>query len=499
MDESLFTDEPVPQENLFTDEPMPEPKTAMGFIKNIGSDIKDMAKGGLDLGYRAARSAATYPFEQMSGVPFQDTNAAKELGPVITGLPGALIDEGKRVGAGELLTGNFGEAANKFGNAVYDKPVTTALDVLPAIGSAGKALGFGGKVARGTEMAAKAGSMADDVARMASETPTTSVPLGNTFQETVKNLGQKLPTEIKQPLKEVGQLLESKYSQIAKKPGWADTVGSYANEHAQNMALKTAGASPAQIRKIGIDESRALADRMLEKGMVSGKVGPQGMEKMVSEAHSTAGSTIGGIRKIASKRGAVHNMDDVVTRIQSNLDKKYTEGIDSSQKGIYMKALAELKKTEPTAEAVSKKITELFQKARGLDRLKQPSGAIADVARELRTLNEDLMHKFLSPKELETYQSALDEFGAMTQIKEFVKRRNSMEAGGRLGPGAGISRMMAQKFLDSIGYRAEAQIAKKISKWVSENPEAASSPKAIFQKYIDEAVEAMDEMGEASQ
>lgn len=487
-------------------------KSVGGFVKNIGSDVINTAKGVGNL----AVNLAKHPIDTPIAV-------AKHL-------PGALIEEGKRIGLGGeggLLNKEFPyihpiDATQKFGGAFYDKPLTTALDVLPAIGTAGKALGIGGEAAKGAEIAGEAGNLAEDFSRMANKAPRPielpgeasqilkepitpppgvaeqAIPTGSTFQETVSNLKNKIPGEVKEPLKQVGDYLNSKYGQIAQKPGWGQTLGSYANEHAQNMALKTAGFSPAQIRKIGIPESRALGDLMLERGMVSGKVGPQGLERMVNEAHGVAGNTIGGIRKIATQRGAIHDMDQVVNAIKTKLDPVYTQGLKAGEKGSYMKALAELKRTEPTADAVSKKISELFSESKKMDRLKQPSGATADVARELRDINEGLIKKKLSPKEIDTYEKSLDEYGAMTQIKEGLKRRNSMEAGGRLGPGAGLSRMMIQKFLDSVGYRTEAQIAKKLSGWIKEHPEAASSPKALFQKYIDEAAEAVDEMGDVN-
>lgn len=514
--EGFVIDEDIaPPAGFQLDEPAPG-RSVGGFARNVGSDVVNTAKGLGSL----AKGLVTAPVDTAIGVA--------------THLPGAIVDEGKRLGIGELLTGHPVNAAQKFGGALYDKPMTTILDVLPAAGAVAKGLGIGGKVARGAELAAEAGDvavdaarmgggMADDVARVAAgapkpinlppeaaqilkEAPTgapaaagaaESVPLGATFQDTVANLGRQVPDAVKQPMAQVRDFWSQKYGAAAKKPGLATKIADYAEEHSRNMTTKASGASYGQLRKIGEEDMQSLQDLMLDRGIISPKVGPIGAKKMVEEFHAAAGDSIGNFRKAAAERGGVHDMDSVVSQIRSKLDDKYTSGMYSGQKGTYAKAINELKKLDGNPAAVSEKITELFKEARRADPLREPSGPLADVARQLRAQNEGLIQKTLSPAEFKAYQAALDEYGAMTQIREFMKRKNFRDASGRLGPGSGVFRQGVQSFFDMIGYRGQAQVMKKFADWLRSNPEAASNPKAMFQKYIDEAAEAVDDVMDA--
>lgn len=496
-----------------------EPKSISGFAKNAASNAWDTFDSMGKLG------------EQMI------LNTGPTAKALVKGFPGAIADEAKRIGVygpeGQVNT-EFPfihpiQGAKTFLKALYDKPVSTTLDVLPAAGVAGKAMGFG-KSAQGAEMAghaARAGeaggavaSMADDAMRMAQKAPNPlnlpdeaaqilkqstpppvastaeSVPLGASFTETVQNLGKRIPADVKQPIAQVTDFLSNKYAQTAKKPGWAETMGTYAEENARNMATKAAGATSGQLKKIGEEGTKALQDLMLDRGIISPKVGPIGAKNMVTSFREKAGKIIGGIRKSATERGAVHNMDNVAERIKATLDDKYLKGMYSGNKGSYMKSLAELKKLKGTPDEIADKITEFFTEARRQDPLRQPSGPMADVARELRALNEDLIKKHLTPAEASAYEAALSEYGSMKQIGEFFKVRGYKDAAGRLGPGSGIFRQAVQGFMDMIGYRGQAQIQKKFADWIRRNPEMASDPKAIFQKYIDEAVEAVDDIAD---
>ncbi len=382
-------------------------------------------------------------------------------------------------------------------------PESQVYDVVNKIGDQG--FTKGGEFLTRQEASALAGGTRGEAASLRAaghlkETPVAPPPptgpsVEGVTDDVLSHLGNKAKEAVKGPMDEVGDFLSQKYGKVAQRSGWPETVSNYAKEHARNMTLKTLGASPGQIRKIGQANAEALADMALERGIVSPSVGSIGAKQMIEKSAEQAGNVVGNIRKVATQRGAIHDMDQVINEIKSNLDPVYQSPLKSGEKKLYSRALAELQNTDPTADSVSKKVTELFSEAKKQDKLKQPSGAIADVARQLRNINDKLIHQKLSPKEAETYQKALHEYGAMTQMKEFVKRRNSMDAGGRLGPGSGISRMMLQKFLDSVGYRTEARIANKFSDWISKNPQAASSPKAMLGHYADEAVEALDEMG----
>lgn len=464
-----------------------EPKSVMGAVKNLGTDVKDTLTGLGNLG----KGLVTHPIDTALSV--------------VSNIPRAIVDEGKRIGVGELITGHPINAAEKFGNALYEKPMTTVLDVLPVAGAAGKFM-RGSKAAPAAEAVSKAVPLAEDAASVAKKVApavdNVSGPVGNVgnvVDNVIGSVTQKAKTAIKGPLDEVGDFLSSRYAKISQRPKWADTIADYAEQNARNMATKSSSASYGQLRKLGEETTRELQDIMLDRGIVSPKVGPIGAKKMVKGFQTTAGKTIGESREIAAKRGGIHNMPEVVDQIRSKLDQKYKSGMYSGQKGSYKKSLDELSKLNGTPDEVAKKISEMFRESKRQDPLKQPSGPLADVARELRTANEGLIKSKLSPEEALAYQNALNEYGAMTQIYEFYKRGDFRDASGRLGPGAGLTRQAIQSFFDMIGYRGQAQISKKFAEWIRKNPEAASNPSAMFEKYIDEAVEAIDDIGDIGQ
>ena len=543
MNEALFTDEPLPKQDLFTDEPSPE-KSVGGFVKNIGSDIVGTAKG---LGNLAVQTLQ-HPID----TPIQ----------VLSNLPKSIVEEGKRIGAGELLTGHPINAMNKFGNAMYEKPLTTTLDVLPAIGAAGKLL----KGMRGAEGATMAGEAAtslgddalragnsiyDDIARvapeaqpplqmpgeainilkespgsfpyiqnittkpppplqtldkasnifkepiptvnMAGEAATQSVPTGSTFQETVQNLKNKIPSEIKKPLDQVQEYLTGKYGQMASKPGIAQSLGDYFTRKAQGMRLKEMGASPMQIRKLvdryGEDKLLALSDIAKEKGITNPMMGYK-VGKRIEELSDTSGKTIGGLRKIATQRGAVHNMDNFVQRIRSQLEPVYKSGMRSGEKNSFNKALAELKKTNPTPDAIAKKITEMNRYA-SENKMVQTGGAYTDVANAASKLNNELISKVLSPKELEAYHTALTDFGAAEAFKKFYGYKVGRELAGRTGP-SGIW----NKFMDVAGNKFIERGSERLGQILKTNPEMIKNPRALLKEVIDQISGTIDEVGE---
>jgi hypothetical protein len=155
-DDDLFTDAPAPAGgDLFTDEPAPTPKSLGGFGRNVVEDVKGNVKGLGDL----AEGLTQHPVDTVKRIP------------------GALINEGKRIGLGELLTGHPINAAGKLVDAAYNKPLSTFLDVAPAIGAAGKALGIGGAAAEGADAAAtaaRAAKVAEEAAPAAEAAETVS-------------------------------------------------------------------------------------------------------------------------------------------------------------------------------------------------------------------------------------------------------------------------------------------------------------------------------------
>lgn len=504
-----------------------------GFLSNAAEDVKGNVVGLGNL----AKGLVTHPIDTISSIPH------------------GLLEEGKRIGVGELLTGHPINAVAKLGSAIYEKPLSTGLD-LSAIYGAGSGLvnamrggaEAGALAEAGTKAAQTAGegvaktatpslesaervtgaapeplAMPQEASNILKEPISRPEPIPThtpapgpastatgAAQDTLGTLTQKIPADLKNRAQELEQVLTNKYGQIAKRPGLANTLADYAEQHGQNVYAKDIGLSPAQVRKIGIDKTRDLVNYAEQNGLVGPGVGHLGRETIIPQRLEEAGGAVGGFRKMAADRGAVHNVDDLIGQIRSKLDSKYlgkvnlgdlgeVGGMNSGEANAYKQALAEVKRSGGRADQMAQTATKLFSESRKLDKLKQPSGAAADVARIVRQANDNLIGSTLTPEESALYQHALEDYGALTQLNQGVIRRGSTELGGRLGPGSGISRMMVQKFLDSVGYRVEGKVMTKLAKFLRSNPDIVQTPKNLFRHLVDEYAEATDELGETPQ
>ena len=119
-------------------------KSVAGFAGNLGSDImntgKSLASAGVSLTKNLIDPANIN--ESITSGSLQPTkDKLSEDWQGLKSIPGALMDEGKRIGGDELLKGNFGAAANKLGNAFYDKPISTAADFSPFMGGPAEEVG----------------------------------------------------------------------------------------------------------------------------------------------------------------------------------------------------------------------------------------------------------------------------------------------------------------------------------------------------------------------
>lgn len=443
-----------------------EPKSIGGFAKNAIQDVKDT---GVGLGH-LARNFVAHPV---------DTTVE-----TVKNVPGALIEEGKRIGAGELLTGHPIKAGEKFLEAGYEKPLTTAFDVM---GAEGALKGGMGLLKNGLRVGAE---IAPEVAKAAE---TTAAP--SSLGEIGSKIKNAVPKEAVAPLEEVKNYVSSKYGKMAEKPGWSDTLAEYLTRHSQNMSLKNLGASPYQFQQLGAEPARALGKFALEKDITSPFVGEIGMEQKVAKIADEAGSKIGAARKLADSRGGAHDINHVIETVRNELDPIYLKGIESGQKGSYMKALDELKRANPTHEGLAGAVTKLNSSATSAKRLKQADSAISDVANRVSRYNNESISKFLKPSEVEEYHNALKEYGASKKINQFLARKESREATGRMGPGGGL-RHLSQNFLDSIGYKAQARIAQRLADFVKKNPESAKDLPGLFKEYVHQAEDIVGEAGD---
>lgn len=436
-----------------------EEKSVSGFIHNVGEDAYDTLKGIASIG----KGLMTHPVDTAVNV--------------VTGIPKGIINEGKRIGVGELLTGHPINALEKFGEAAYEKPLTTAMDVLPAVGAAKKMFGGAKAVETASEAsqaAAKAGEAVKDV------------PLGSTFQETVSNLKNKIPDE-------VSTYLESKYGKATGTPGVVENFGRALEKKGLGMRIKEIGGTPGQVRQLRdrfgekvVDDLANLAE---EKGITKGFFNFQ-TGNAIENLKGQSGKTIGAIRDIASKRGAIHNPNELVSKIKAELDPVYLSGSGSSQKGAYMKALQDIEKSGSSASDLAKTITDknaLIKK----NRMMQPIGAPTEVYNTASRLNNELISKFLTPEEAELYKESLRDFSASRVFDKMYGFTYGRDMAGRSvgGPWAPMN------FIKDVGGRKIMEkVFTKIGRTMQKEPGKFRNPMALTHDVLDAVDESLDEI-----
>lgn len=195
-----------------------EPKSLGGFAQNAVQDVKDQA-GTIG---RGVASMAQHPIDT-------SVNMLEQA-------PGALLNEGKRLGAGELLTGHPINAVKQLGQAVYDKPVTTGLELAPMVAPAARALGLteGAAPAAGEIAAAEKAIPAVEEAATAPKAPPAIEPEAPAAAAgPAPEAAGGLPKAIADPLAEVRDFVTKKYGQAAANPAWPQRVAQYLQEESQ--------------------------------------------------------------------------------------------------------------------------------------------------------------------------------------------------------------------------------------------------------------------------
>lgn len=476
------------------------------FTSNVVDDALGIGKGTLEAGSTL--------FNAGMGIKPQETG--QRMIDMAKGLPGAIIDEGKRIGAGELITGNPIEAAKKFGQAAYEKPLTTAMDVLPLAG-AFKA----GKVANVSSVADDAvrgaSSSVDDVARLAPEAPGAinlgdeaaqilkepiapkSAPSqGSHFQDTVSNLKNSIPVEAQEPIKQVEKFLSKKYQRLADNPSAVENIGDMMERKAQSLKFKEVGANPGQIRALyrggmSEDQIRGLSDWMDDKGITE-PIRGYTIGKRINKIAEESGRVTGGIRKIATQRGATHDPNTLVQKIRAELDQKYLGGGSASgEKGAYIKALKDIEKAPPTAEGIAEAATALNKYANA-NKMTQPKGARTDVANVASRINNGLIEKVLSPAEIETYSAARSDFGASQIANKFYANRIGRELSGRSSGIGGLWGEAKNFVADAGGNKLFEKSFSKIGKKLKANPSMAKNFGTLSEEVLNDVLSALDEV-----
>lgn len=438
------------------------PKSLAGFGQNLVQDVKDTGAG---LG-KLAQGIVEHPVDTATNV--------------VKGLPSSIVSEGKRVGLGELLTGHPINAVEKLGNAFYDKPLTTGLEVAPVAGEAAEALGIGGKAGEAGKLASQAGNVAEKALPEAADESllgkiAKNVPTGQPGLPDAQKAIQKA--------KEVGDYIGKRYESFAKQPGRAADIADYIQEKSQMMANQQLGATPLQARQVGHEGMRAIGQYAIDQDIVTPTNGIKGMMARNKELLNAAGDKLSALRKEADGlRDPTQVPVDVLQEVKNRLDPKYTRGAFSGQGGEYQKALEELEDAKPTFEGTSEAATKLNHRANEAARLNQPHGPFTDVANIASEINNERIKALLGPQKAAEYEQALREYGVNKKISSMLERKAAGEVK-RLGPGS-VTRELTQKFMDEIGYKVGARAANKTATAVLKNPSVGKSLPSLFKDFI---------------
>jgi hypothetical protein len=468
-----------------------EEKTFGGAAENLWEDTKTNVKG---LG-TLAEGLVEHPI---------DTTVS-----VAKNLPGAIIDEGKRLGVGELITGHPIKAGEKFVDAAYDKPLTTAMSVFPAAGAIGKGVGAGMKAMRGAGAAEAALDAATVAAKTAvKEAPATlgvddliSVPKGavpksatmEAAEEFAKNPPKSPPAPVPpvDPLAEVKNFVTQKYGKAAETPGLVQNLGTTLENKARGMRLKEIGSTPGQVRtlrdRFGETAVNELADLAETKGVTKGFFNWQ-TGKEIKRLNETSGRQIGAIRDIAKTRGAVHEPNQLIQAIRAELDPVYLKGTGSSQKGVYMKALEDIKNSPQDVVSLADTISEKNRFVKK-NKMTQPLGATTDVLNKASKFNNDLIRKHLNPKELALYEESLKDFSAAKVFDKMYGFTYGRDMAGRSGPASPIN------FVKDVGGRKIMEkVYSKMGKSMQKSPGDYGNPMKLSADVLDAIDEALDEV-----
>lgn len=513
------------------------------FLGNTWEDVKGNVKGVGQL----AKAAVAPVVELAKGNPREALN---KFGEVVSSVPAGIIQEGKRIGAGELLTGHPINAAKKFGGAVYDKPVSTALDVAALFGlgkGAAGALGKAGEVGELGEAATKAampieeaGEAATKVAPAVEEATRVAQPAGEPVnlppeaQDVLKKVATNLPptgepsegtpppAAAAEPFaqtaertaqdalgkaQEVKNYISRGYEGFAKKPGGVAQVADYVQGKSQMAANQQMGFTPGQLRKLGEtpaaahEAARAIGQYGIDSGIVDVTNGVPGMIQKNASLLKETGGALKQFREAADKAN-VYQPDELLSAVRQRLDQKYLRGVTAenptprgvhgSESAGYKKALQDLEDAPATHVGAAEVATKLNKDATAANQINQPHNAFTDVANAISDINNERINQILGPEKAAKYEQALREFGVNKKISAALKFKSAGEVK-RLGPGSMTSNLV-QKALDEVGYKVGAKAANRLSTSILKNPGVAKNLPSLFKEFINHVEDTMQDV-----
>lgn len=156
-----------------------------------------------------------------------------------------------------------------------------------------------------------------------------------------------------------------------------------------------------------------------------------------------------------------------------------------------MKALEDIKRAEPTAAGIAKAISNINEIKVG-SKMTQPVGAMTDVANVASRMNNELISKFLGPKELSAYNEALRDFGAAKIMGRGRARKAALGMAGRAGVG-GVMRNIKQKAMDVGGGKVMENFFDKIGPKLKQNPSLSKNLGDLSGEALSDLLSALDD------
>lgn len=472
-------------------------KSLGGFGENLVEDVKGTAKGLGNL----AEGMMEHPIDTSVGV-------AKNIVP-------GVIEEGKRLGVGELLTGHPVNAINKLGNAAYNKPLTTAMSVIPAAGAVGKVAGAGMKALRGAGLAeeaalaaakgavkeAPAALGADDMIQFGKGGGGKSATM-EAAEDFANNPPKPPPTGAAptppvDPLAEVKNFVTKKYGQAAEKPGFTEKAGKYLKNEVADLRGKDIGLRDPMIRSLdpknplkALDKAEGLMDYAAENGYFKPGLTDISRKEAIKAKIADTGKNIGAVRELGGQRG-MPPIAEVRQAIKNELVGEYGN-----------KAMREIKtvladfdrkvKDNPTFQGLSDVATYLNGEKKTFNKIGQNAGPTTDAANIISRMNNEALRKVLSPEENNFYTQNLRDFGAHKKLEQMVASSSRRAMTGRGAPGGALSALWQQMW-DRGGYRMAGNIADRMGSSMVKNPGKFKTLPDFFEEFAHHSGDVLDE------
>jgi len=205
--------------------------------------------------------------------------------------------------------------------------------------------------------------------------------------------------------------------------GAAGAAGEFAGPQlariARNQTMKSLGGSMRQIRGLaaagGLDEAAQYARN---KGLADVFSTSLGREKLAENLGKTTGEGLGTLRQAAGPAES-----GILDQVAAQIGAKYNpanKDLLSKQAGQVGKSVGMIKNAaggpEPTHAGIAKGITALNQYATG-EKLRQPVGAMTDVAHAASAANDAAIAAKLGPEKAAQYEKLLDEYSHLKPIQ----------------------------------------------------------------------------------